>query len=82
MCARQGKKINLLLFLYRVIGLKQNIQFASKHITSDIRYDATNIHEVFLHTVCQGLGPKHSELRHEFKQLVATGDVTDDIEYG
>lgn len=79
MCARQGENENAQQFLHRVIGLKQNIQFASKHSTAEISYDAKTIQEVFLHTVCQGLGPKHSELRREFKQLVAAGDVTDDM---
>lgn len=37
------------------------------------------INEVFLHTVCQGLGSKHSELRRELKQLISAGDVTDDM---
>ncbi|KAL0199247.1 hypothetical protein M9458_007787, partial [Cirrhinus mrigala] len=78
MCARQAENENPQQFLYRVIGLKQKIQFASKHATADIRYDAKTIQEVFLHTVCQGLGPKHGELRRDFKQLVAAGDVTDD----
>ncbi len=37
MCARQGENENPQQFHYRVIGLKQKIQFASKHSTSDIR---------------------------------------------
>lgn len=51
MCARQGENENRQQFLYRVIGLKQKIQFASKQSTADIRYDAKTIQEVFLHTV-------------------------------
>lgn len=79
MCARQGENESPQQFLYRAIGLKQKIQFASKHSTADIRYDAKTIQEVFLHTVCQGLGPKQGELRREIKQLVTAGDVTDDM---
>ncbi len=46
MYARQKENENPQQFLYHVISLKQNIQFASKHSTADIRYDAKTIQEV------------------------------------
>ena len=57
MCARQSDQESPQQFLYRMIGLKQ---------------------EVFLHTICQGLGTKHADLRQRLRPLIATSQVTDE----
>ncbi|KAI3375565.1 hypothetical protein L3Q82_003895 [Scortum barcoo] len=58
-------------FLYRVIGLKQRVLFTSKLSDAGIKYSAATIQEVFLRTVYQGLGDRHSEIRRELKPLLA-----------
>lgn len=75
----EGENKNLLQFLYHVIGPKQKTQFASNHITANIRYDGKTIQVLFLHMVCQSLGLKYIEIQSEFKQLVAAGYITDDM---
>jgi len=61
MCTKQRDNETPQQFLYRVIGLKQKIMLASKHADADVKYSASTVQDVFLHTVYQGLGHKHDD---------------------
>lgn len=77
-CAKQKENETAQQFLYRVIGLKQKILFASKKSGSEIKYSAETVQGVFLHTVYQGIGHKDSDIRRELKPLLADQAVTDE----
>lgn len=78
MCARQAEQESPQQFLYRMIGLKQRLLFQSKQASTDISYDPKTIQEVFLNTVYQGLGAKHTDLRQRLRPLVSNSQVTDE----
>lgn len=78
MCAKQNEQEPPQQFLYRMIGLKQRILFQSKQGNTDICYDPKTVQEVFLHTVYQGLGSKHTNIRQQLRPLLSDGDVTDE----
>lgn len=78
MCARQAEQESPQQFLYRMIGLKQRLLFQSKQASTDISYDPKTIQEVFLNTVYQGLGAKHTDLRQRLRPLVSNNQVTDE----
>lgn len=78
MCARQEDSETPQQFLYRVIGLKQRVLFTSKLADADIRYSPATVQDVFLHSVYQGLGNKHGDLRRELKPLLSSGEVRDE----
>lgn len=58
-------------FLYRVIGLKQKVLFASKQADNDIKYSPETIQGVFLQRVYQGLGHKHSDIWQGLKPILS-----------
>ncbi|KAL2092809.1 hypothetical protein ACEWY4_012607 [Coilia grayii] len=78
MCAKQNDQEFPQQFLYRMIGLKQKILFQSRQASADIRYDPRTIQEVFLHTIYQGLGSKHSEIRQRLRPFLSNSHVTDE----
>lgn len=78
MCARQSEQETPQQFLYRMIGLKQKILFQSKQVSTDIRYEPKTIQEVFLHSIYQGLGTKHTDIRQQLRPLLSNSDVTDE----
>ena len=78
MCARQEESETPQQFLYRVIGLKQRVLFTSKLSDSGIQYSPATVQDVFLHSVYQGLGYKHSDIRRELKPLLSSGEVSDE----
>ena len=78
MCARQSEQESPKQFLYRMIGLKQKLIFQSKQNNAEISYEPKTIQEVFLHTIYQGLGPKHTELRQRLRPLISNSRVTDE----
>ncbi|XP_070409319.1 uncharacterized protein [Nothobranchius furzeri] len=78
MCARQEESESPQQFLYRVIGLKQQVMFTSKLSDSGINYTPATVQDVFLHTVYQGLAYKHSDIRRELKPLLSSSDVSDE----
>lgn len=78
MCTKQKDNETPQQFLYRVIGLKQKILLASKHADTDVKYNASTVQDVFLHTVYQGLAHKHDDVRRELKSLLADTSVTDE----
>lgn len=77
-CAKQHEHEPPQQFLYRMIGLKQKILFQSKQGNSDICYDPKTIQGVFLHTVYQGLGSKHTDIRQQLRPLLSRSQVTDE----
>lgn len=78
MCARQDEHETPQQFLYRVIGLKQRVLFTSKLSDAGIKYSPATVQDVFLHTVYQGLGYKHSDIRRELKPLLSDCEVSDE----
>lgn len=78
MCTKQKDNETPQQFLYRVIGLKQKIILASKHANTDVKYSASTVQDVFLHTVYQGLGHKHEDVRRELKPLLVDTRVSDE----
>lgn len=78
MCARQSEQETPQQFLYRMIGLKQKILFQSKQVSTDIRYEPKTIQEVFLHSIYQGLGTKHTDIRQQLRPLLSNSNVTDE----
>ncbi|XP_067334566.1 uncharacterized protein [Channa argus] len=65
-------------FLYRMIGLKQKVMFASKQDNMDIEYEPRTVQNVFLRTIHQGLLPKYADVRTELKPLLSDYGVTDE----
>lgn len=66
-------------FLYRVIGLKQKVIFASKQSHTNIEYEPHTVQNVFLRTIHQGFLPKYSDIRSELKPLLSQHTVTDEM---
>lgn len=79
MCTKQKDSETPQQFLYRIIGLKQKILLASKHIDTDVKYNASTVRDVFLHTVHQGLAHKHEDIRRELKPLLVDSSVPDEV---
>lgn len=79
MCAKQDEHETPQQFLYRVIGLKQRILFTSRQAETEIKCNPETVQGVFLHTVCQGIGRKHNDIRRELKPLLSDNTVTDEI---
>ncbi len=65
-------------FMYRMISLKQKILFCSRQVNSDIRYDDHTVQSVFIHTVSQGIGVKHSDIRRELRPFLLDSSVSDE----
>ncbi|XP_026024225.1 uncharacterized protein LOC113022723 [Astatotilapia calliptera] len=65
-------------FLYRMIGLKQKVMFASRQDNMDVAYETRTIQNVFLRTIHQGLLPKYSDIRNELKPLLSDYSVSDE----
>lgn len=61
-----------------MIGLKQKILFQIKHVATDICYDPKTIQELFLQTVYQGLGSKHTNIRQQLRPLPSNIHITDE----
>lgn len=69
-------------FLYRMIGLKQRVMFASRQDNMDIEYEPRTVQNVFLYTFHQGLLPKYSDIRNELKPLLSDCSVSDEVLIG
>lgn len=78
MCTKQKENETPQQFLYRAIGLRQKIMLSSKHADTDVKYSASTVQDVFLHTVYQGLGHKHDDVRRELKPLLVDTRVSDE----
>lgn len=79
MCTKQKDSETPQQFLYRIKGLKQKILLASKHADTDVKYNASTVQDVFLHTVHQGLAHKHEDIRRELKPLLVASSVPDEV---
>lgn len=79
MCTKQKDSETPQQFLYRAIGLKQKILLAFKHDNADVKYNVNTVQDVFFHTVYQGLGHKHDDIRRELKPLLADPKITNDV---
>ncbi|XP_046692674.1 uncharacterized protein LOC124377300 [Silurus meridionalis] len=79
MCTKQDENETPQQFLYRLIGLKQRILLTSKLADTNIKYSPATVQDVFLHTVYQGFGHKHNDIRRELKPLLTTSGVTDEM---
>lgn len=78
MCAKQNEHETPQPFLYRVVGLKQRILFSSKQSKARMKYIPETVQGVFLHTVYQGIGHKHNDIRRELKPLLSDHTVADE----
>ncbi|XP_051793415.1 uncharacterized protein b3gat1b isoform X1 [Acanthochromis polyacanthus] len=78
MSTKQHEQENPQQFLYRMIGLKQKVMFASRQDNLDIEYEPRTIQNVFLRTIHQGLLPKYSDIRNELKPLLSDYTVSDE----
>lgn len=78
MCTKQNDNETPQQFLYRVIGLKQKILFASKYADTEVKYNVNTVQDIFLHTIYQGLSHKHNDIRRELKPLLSDSSVSDE----
>lgn len=79
MSAKQSENETPQQFLYRVIGLKNKLLFTATQAEADFKYSPETVQGMFLHTVHQGLGLKHNDLRRELRPLLSDSTVTDDM---
>ncbi len=56
--AKQQEKENPQQFMYRSMGLKQRVLFASQQDSSEFQYDNKHVHGVFLHSLYQGISER------------------------
>ena len=78
MCAKQDEHEPPQQFIYRMIGLKQKILFQSKQANTEIHYDPKTIQQVFLHSIYQGLGSKHTDIRQQLRPLIINNQISDE----
>lgn len=76
---RQQDKETAQQFVYRIMGLKQRVLFASQQSGAELSYDKKLVQGVFLHTLYQGLNEKNSNIRHDIKPYISDLQVTDDF---
>lgn len=77
--ARQQDKETPQQFMYRIMGLKQRVLFASQQGDADFTYDKKLVQGVFLHTLYQGLNEKSSNVRRDIKPYISDLTATDDF---
>ncbi|KAK2864182.1 hypothetical protein Q7C36_003336 [Tachysurus vachellii] len=78
-CTKQDENETPQQFLYCLIGLKPCILLTSKLADTNITYSTATVQDVFLHTVYQGLGHKHTDICRELKPLLTNSGVTDEM---
>lgn len=76
--AKQQDKESPQQFVYRLMGLKQRVLFASEQTESEFQYDRKLVQGVFLHSLYQGLNEKYTFVRRDIKAAIATQTTTDD----
>lgn len=76
--ARQHDKEGPQQFMYRLMGLKQRVLFASK-VSTGFQYDKKLVQGVFLHSLYQGIHEKYSYVRRDLKPHLSDEKVTDDV---
>lgn len=77
--AKQQEKENPQQFMYRLMGLKQRVLFASQQGSSEFQYDSKLVHGVFLHSLYQGISEKYAHVRRDLKPVISNLSVTDDF---
>lgn len=78
MCAKQHDHETPQQFWYRVIGMKQWVLLESKQPGTGTKYRPDSVQGVFLHTVYQGIGHRHSDFCRELKLLLSNHTVYDE----
>lgn len=76
--AKQLDKEGPQQFMYRLMGLKQRLLFASKQ-TSGFQYDGTLVQGVFLHSLYQGMNERNAHVRRDIRPHISNKMVTDDF---
>ena len=76
--AKQNDRESPQQFMYRLMGLKQRVLFASKQSTG-FQYDSKLVQGVFLHSLYQGMHEKYSYIRRDIKPHISNMSVTDDF---
>lgn len=76
--AKQNDRESPQQFLYRLMGLKQRVLFASKQSTG-FQYDSKLVQGVFLHSLYQGMHEKYSYIRQDIKPHLSNMSITDDF---
>lgn len=77
--AKQQEKESPQQFMYRLMGLKQRVVFASQQGSSEFQYDTKLVHGVFLHSLYQGISEKYAYVRRDLKPVISNTSVTDDF---
>lgn len=77
--AKQQEKESPQQFMYRLMGLKQRVLFASQQSSSEFKYEDKLVHGVFLHSLYQGLSEKYAYVRRDLKPLISNQSVTEDF---
>lgn len=77
--AKQQERENPQQFMYRLMGLKQRVLFASRQSSSEFQYDNKLVNGVFLHSLYQGISEKYAYVRRDVKPLISNPNVTDDV---
>lgn len=76
--AKQLDKEGPQQFMYRLMGLKQRLLFASKQ-TAGFQYDGTLVQGVFLHSLYQGMNERYAHVRRDIRPHISNMKVTDDF---
>lgn len=76
--AKQQDKESPQQFMYRLMGLKQRVLFASEQTESEFQYDRKLVQGVFLHSLYQGLNEKYTFVRRDIKAAIGTQEISDD----
>ena len=65
--------------MYRLMGLKHRVLFASPQGTSGSQYDSKLVHGMSLHSLCKGISEKFAYVRQDLKPILSNPSVTDDV---
>lgn len=76
---RQQDKETPQQFMYRLMGLKQRVLFASQQFGAAFSYDKKLVQGTFLHTLYQGLNEKNTHIRGDLRPYATDFQVTDDV---
>lgn len=77
--AKQQERETPQQFMYRLMGLKQRILFASQQGNSEFQYDSKLVSGVFHHSLYQGISEKYAYVRRDLKPVMTNTNVTDDF---
>lgn len=66
-------------YMYRLMGLKQRVMFASQQSSSEFQYTSQLIQGVFLHSLYQGMSEKYAHVRRDLRPLISNMSCADDF---